>query len=256
MIDSKIGIAGMGTVGTAVYHAFSSVFPNIVCYDKYKEQGEIKDLYDCQYIFMCLPDVTIVERVANKIVSDTGREDIVFIVKTTMPIGATDKLQTIYGNNWCFNPEFLTDRTANQDFMNQDRIILGGDPYGMSVADEVEELYRHRFRHVPILKTTHKTAEFVKLMTNMYFMTKITFMNEMFDMARAEGLPWDSVVKLFSTDSRINYSHLDVPGPDGKQGFGGKCFPANIEELLRFIEFRGHDSELIPAVKRKNDKYR
>jgi UDPglucose 6-dehydrogenase len=251
MSDIKIGIVGMGTVGTAVYHSLCSVFNDITIFDPAKIDTDGSVLYDREFIFMCLPSPEELEATADLIISSSGREDIVFIIKTTMPIGRTEHLQWVYGNYFVYNPEFLTDRTAVPDFMNQHRIILGG-----AGSDMVEELYRYRFRHIPIYKVTSRTAEFVKMMTNLFFMNKISFMNEMHDIAKCEGLPWDSIVKLFATDGRIANSHLDVPGHDGERGFGGKCFPDNLDEMLRWMDEKNYDSKVVSAIKETNDKYR
>jgi len=248
----KVGIIGMGVIGNAVYHSFSSVIPDLVMYDPEKIPTSTLDvMYDRDFIFLCLPNQTVLEEVISLVVNESGRDDINFIIKTTVPIGFTEHIQTIYGNNFCFNPEFLTDRTAVNDFMNQERIILGGE-----FVDSIEELYRCRFPYVPIQITTSKTAEFVKLMINLYFTTKISFMNEMRDMTEVGGLDWNETVKLFSGDSRISNSHLEVPGPDGKRGFGGKCFPDNLEMMIEWLSEKGCKSEMLEGVKNTNNKYR
>ena len=249
----KIGIAGMGVVGKAVYHAFSPVYPDIKTFDVNDDSTSVEDLFECDYIFICVP-AEEVEGLAYSIAHCTEREDIVFILKSTVPMGTTDKLQQVCGNEWVFNPEFLTDRTANLDFINSPRFIIGGT--GGHGADMVEDLYRERFRYTPIIKTTATAAEFVKYMTNLFFMTKVSFMNEMLNASDELGLPWDSVVKMFIADGRIGNSHLEVPGPDGKKGFGGKCFPENINTYLDWTERAGVNDELIRAVREVNNTYR
>jgi nucleotide sugar dehydrogenase len=252
-VTTKIGIAGMGVVGKAVYHAFSPVYTDIKTYDLLDVGSRIEDLFECDFIFLCLP-ASEVEDLAYCIATCTMREDIVFILKSTVPPGTTDKLQHSCGNEWVFNPEFLTDRTANQDFLQSTRFILGGT--GGTAVDRVEELFRERFRYTPIIKTTAKSAEFVKYMTNLFFTTKVSYMNEMRNASDELGLPWDSVVKMFMADGRIGNSHIDVPGPDGLRGYGGKCFPENINSYLEFTDKEGIDNYLIAAVKEVNDIYR
>lgn len=253
MCDNKIGIVGLGTVGNAVYQTFSPKFPNIALYDPEKGHDDFHNLFDCEFIFMCLPTPKDVMDIGYQIADYSEREDIVFIVKSTLPIGYTEELQHMCGNQWCFNPEFLTDRTAVQDFQMQHRVIIGGT--GGDETDRVEDLYKERFPHVPVYATCSRTAEFVKLMTNLFFMNKISFMNEMYDMAQAEGLPWAIVMKLFVSDGRISPNHLEI-GLDGERGFGGKCFPENLDEMLRWMDEKGYDSKMIKAIKDTNDKYR
>ena len=252
-MTTKVGVVGYGTVGQAVYSSVSPKFDTVI-YDPYKGYDDLTALYDCNYIFMCLPKQRDVMDVGYAIVDGSGREDIVFIVKTTVDIGYTEYLQQICGNAWCFNPEFLTDRTAIQDFRSQHRIVLGGT-CGNEV-EMVQDLYREIFPHTPVIKVHARTAEMGKLMINLFFMTKISFMNEMRDIADAEGIPWDSLMKVFSTDGRIALSHLDVPGHDGKRGFGGKCFPKNLDDFLDWMEYKDRESHMIKAIKQTNDKYR
>lgn len=248
----KIAIAGMGVVGTAVYHGFSPISNDIKCYDTGKNLGDINDLREADFVFICVPTDSV-RGLVDEISSGTDREDIVFILKSTVLPGTTEELQLIYGNYWVFSPEFLTDRTANLDFINSPRFILGGSGEGL---DKAYDLYRERFRHTPIHRTTSRSAEFVKYMTNLYFMTKISFANEMFNVSNELGLPWDSVMRMFVSDGRIVDSHFDVPGPDGQKGFGGKCFPENINTYLDWTEKAGMNDDLIKAVREVNDIYR
>jgi len=243
----------MGVVGKAVYHGFSPTYPDIKTFDVADPSTSIEDLFECDYIFICVP-ATEVESLAYTIATCTEREDITFILKSTVVPGTTEKLQDICGNDWVFNPEFLTDRSANQDFINSPKFIIGGT--GSDATDRVEDLYRERFRHTPIFKTSSSCAEFIKYMTNLYFMTKISFMNEMRNTSDKLGLPWDSVMKMFVSDGRICHSHLEVPGHDGKRGFGGKCFPENINTYLEWTEKMGIRADLIQSVKEVNDQNR
>ena len=93
MVTTKIGIAGMGVVGKAVYNAFSPVFPDIVCYDIADESTTVEHLFECEFIFLCVP-ANAVEDLAYSIAMCSDREDIVFILKSTVTPGTTDKLLT------------------------------------------------------------------------------------------------------------------------------------------------------------------
>jgi UDPglucose 6-dehydrogenase len=252
-MDKKIGIVGFGTVGMAVYHSFSPHFETVI-YDPDKEHDDFHNLFDCDCIFMCLPNEKLVMDMGYQIADFSEREDILFIVKTTLSVGFTEELQKICGNAWCYNPEFLTERTAIQDFRCQHRIVLGHT--GDDEAEMAEEYYKEVFRHVPVIRTRARTAEMAKLMTNLFFMTKISFMNEMKDVADHEGICWDNLMKIFTTDGRISNSHLEVPGHDGIRGFGGKCFPDNLERFMDYLDKNNYDSEMIKAIKKTNDKYR
>ena len=72
----------------------------------------------------------------------------------------------------------------------------------------------------------------IKYMNNCYFATKVSFMNEMYQIADSCGVDWDMAVEGFVRDGRIGHSHMSVPGPDGKFGFGGSCFPKDIQAIV------------------------
>ena len=76
----------------------------------------------------------------------------------------------------------------------------------------------------------------IKYMNNCYFATKVSFMNEMYQIADACGVDWGMAVDGFIRDGRIGHSHMSVPGPDGKFGFGGSCFPKDIQAMINFAE--------------------
>jgi UDPglucose 6-dehydrogenase len=252
---TKLGFVGVGVVGRATYNGFSPVIKNIVTYDL--DRGSIDQLYDRDFIFISLPapyvdgrqDISIIHDVVGDIVRGCS-ENTTFILRSSVLPSTTDKLKECYGCKWCFNPEFLTDRSSSLDFINSNRFILGGD------YEEVEKLYRKRFKFTPIHTMSNRSAEMVKYMINLFFMNKISFMNEMYHVSNSIGTDWDDVLLGFSTDGRIGNSHLQVPGFDGKFGFGGKCFPENIDNYLSWTEENGLDDDLIQTVRKINNKYR
>ncbi len=126
----------------------------------------------------------------------------------------------------------MTERSAKLDFINQARIILGGKSENTS---KVSELYRWRFgQSIPIIETTFETAELIKYMNNCFFASKVSFLNEMKLIADKCDADWDTAVEGFVLDGRIGHSHLNVPGPDGKFGFGGSCFPKDIQAMIQY----------------------
>lgn len=249
----KIGIVGMGVVGKAVYNGFSPAYPNITTYDICDLDTSVETLFDCDCIFICVP-ATAVDDAVSIIVNGSDREDIIFILKSTVVPGTTDRLQQVYGNNWVFCPEFLTERTANLDFINSSRFIIGGNDE--IVINAVYDLYRKRFSVTPIFRTTLESAEFVKYMANLYFASKVTFMNEMYNAANELGVNWDDALGMVLADGRIAHSHCQVPGPDGKKGYGGKCFPENVETWLEFTDKYHINNEMIRSVDETNKIYR
>jgi len=179
------------------------------------------------------------------------KHDNVFLLRSTVTPGTTKKLQKTYPNlNIVFNPEFLTERSARFDFINQSRFILGGTKKNV---DKVEKLFRWRFgKTTPVIKTNYETAELIKYMNNCFFATKVSFLNEMKQIADRCGANWEDTVEGFIRDGRIGHTHLSVPGPDGKFGFGGSCFPKDIQAMINFAESLGVEPSVLVGAWDKN----
>ena len=248
-----IGIVGNGFVGSSVAFGFS---PQCGCdgadvkiYDKdeSKSTHSLSDTLDSDFIFVSVPTPSNADgSISLKIVFEcfdeinllNPRKDNVILLRSTVTPGTTRKLKNKFRNlNIVFNPEFLTERSAKFDFINQARFIVGGKKRD---TDKVEELFRWRFGYTtPIIKTTYETAELIKYMNNCFFATKVSFINEMRQIADACGVDWEQAVEGFIRDGRIGHTHLQVPGPDGKFGFGGSCFPKDVQAMINFAKQNG-----------------
>jgi UDPglucose 6-dehydrogenase len=131
-----------------------------------------------------------------------------------------------------FSPEFLTEANYIQDFKNCNRMIFGGNS---ADAEECIRLMQVVFPDKHYFITDWKTAEIVKYFINTFLATKVSFANEMKQICDATGTDYDGVVNLALYDKRIGKSHLQVPGPDGYRGFGGKCFAKDLNALISFF---------------------
>jgi len=198
-------------------------------------------------------NIDIVDKALSDI--DEHGTNAVILLRSTVVPGTTNKLQGKYPNlRLVFNPEFLTERSANFDFINQDRVILGGDINDVEVA---ESLFKSRFGStISILKTNYETAELIKYMTNTFFATKISFLNDMKLIADKSGVIWKDAIDGFIRDGRVGHSHLDVPGHDGKYGFGGSCFPKDIQALINFGNGLGIEMSVLKGAWKTNLKVR
>ena len=164
----------------------------------------------------------------------------IYIIKSTIIPGSTELLLNKYKNlKIIFSPEFLTERRAKLDMLTQSRIILGGD---LSLTEKAKTLFNKRFKIKNIIQTDSKTAELTKYMNNTFFATKVSIMNEFKLLCDKIGANWEDALKGFVSDGRIGDSHLNVPGHDGKFGYGGTCFPKDINALLSFS--KKHNIEL------------
>ncbi len=246
----NIGIIGRGFVGSAVANGFSSATGfsgNLRIYDKdpSRSLNNLEEtVNESEFIFLSLPtpsqkdgsiSLDILENSLNEINQiNTSTTNIVLLRSTVIP-GTSEKFQKKYQNiRIVFNPEFLTERSAFFDFINQSRVILGGKN---EHVNKVADLYHNRFgKHLPVIKTNYATAELIKYMNNCFFAAKVSFLNEMKLLSDASGANWDDAIEGFILDGRIGHSHINVPGHDGKLGFGGSCFPKDVQALIAFSE--------------------
>ena len=133
-----------------------------------------------------------------------------------------------------YNPEFLTEKNHVEDFRNPPMQIFGGLN---ADTDAVEELYKKHSvcKPCPTCKTDIVTASMVKYCINSFLATKVTFMNEMYDVLKeAKGCDWNTFIEIISNDTRIGKSHMKVPGNDGMRGYAGYCFPKDTNALAWF----------------------
>ena len=263
----KIGIIGNGFVGSAIMHGFILHADDIMIYDLDPKRSthSMKVLVNkSDVIFICVPtpmfesgecDLSIVKSVCKELSKYECIDEKVVVIKSTVVPGTAESLANKYPNmNFVFNPEFLTERKARLDFINTSRIILGSN--NSLANDIVEKLYRLRFPYTKIIKTDFGTAQLIKYMANCFFATKVSFMNEMYQVCGAIDGDWDTALEGFITDGRIGNSHIDVPGHDGDFGFGGKCFPKDLNAMIKRAEELGIDPVVMKGAWERNKQVR
>lgn len=260
---SNIGIIGHGYVGQAVEYGFKEN-NNIFIYDKFKETDSLKKVIkNSEFIFICLPtpfkktriDLSIINKILKKITPLTSNTDKIIIIKSTVIPGTARNYAKLYPlSKFCSNPEFLTQATFLQDFVNADRIIIGAD--NEEIKTRVTNLYKQKFPSIPIFNTDLTSAEMAKYMANTFFATKVLFANEISDLCQKLNINYNEVKQMVLADKRIGKSHFDVPGHDGHKGFGGKCFPKDIIALMGLYKDLGLDCSLLKTVWKKNLKIR
>jgi len=237
----RIGVIGRGFVGTAVEYGFSAQTgcdTELRSYDidPAKSTHTLEDtVNNSDVIFISVPTPSnidgsmhlgILESALNNI-AEVYNGNAIILIRSTVTPGTTRKLQEKYLKHFpiVFNPEFLTERSAKFDFINQSRFVLGG---AKEHTKKVAELYKWRFgQSVPCIETNFETAEMIKYMNNCFFATKVSFLNEMKLLADKCNVNWETAVDGFVRDGRIGHSHLSVPGPDGKLGF-----PKDIQAMI------------------------
>ena len=271
---TKLGVIGNGFVGSALVSGFSLHVDDILIYDKDQRRSthSLDEIVkSCNVIFVSVPtpmfesgecDLSIVYSAVNDYCETRNSlneseklENQVIVIRSTIVPGTMESLSAKYPDiSFVFNPEFLTERRARLDFINASRIVLGSN--NEAALDIVESTYRIRFPHIPIIKTDFSTAQLIKYMANCFFATKVSFMNEMYQVCTASGGDWDTAVKGLMLDGRIGNSHIDVPGHDGDFGFGGKCFPKDINAMIKRCEELGVEPSVLKGVWNKNKQVR
>ena len=255
MKNYRIGVIGHGYVGESQSFAFSPSF-DVRVYDKdsLKSTHSLNEVLDSDFVFVCVPtpmkkdgsqDLSFVENFFK-----TAKEGPIYIIKSTVIPGTTNLLNEKFKNlKIIFSPEFLTERTAKLDILTQTRIILGGDK---NLTSKVRNIYDIRFKNKTIIETDSLTAEYIKYMNNTFFASKVSLMNEFYRLANHLGVDWETALYGFVSDQRIGDSHLNVPGPDGKLGFGGTCFPKDINAFISFAKKNNINMNVLEAAWKTN----
>lgn len=261
----NIGIIGQGFVGNAIYQKFKNYF-KVSTYDLDKTKRNTDTLESVvessDVVFVCVPtpmrrvdgscDITIVDSVLKQI-DDVGK-NVIVVIKSTIPPTTTEMFNEKFSNlTVVFNPEFLTEANAVNDFENQSKIILGGPKKGTTL---LKQIYRLVFPTTPIIKTGSTHAEMVKYLTNSFLATKVSFANEIYQICDKLGLDYDKVVEYSIYDDRLGKSHWAVPGPDGDFGYGGHCFPKDVKALIQVAELMELEPTILIAADRKNNMVR
>jgi len=217
---------------------------------------------DAQIIFMALPtppggdgaaDLSYILGAAKDI-SKLITEYKVIVNKSTVPVGTADKVQAVFTENTSVevdvvsNPEFLREGVAVDDFMKPDRVVIG--TRSERAQKLMAELYGPYVRQGnPILFMDEKSSELTKYAANSFLATKITFMNEVANLCELVGADVDAVRKGIGSDERIGKRFL-FPGI----GYGGSCFPKDVQALAKSAEENKYDFAILRAVMEINEK--
>lgn len=253
----KIGVIGNGFVGSAVSNGFKN--HDVKVFDKNTEISShpINEVVAQDFVFVCVPtpmknimgddcNLSIIES-CFKEVEQIG-SNAIFIIKSTVPIGTTARLQKAHPTlNIVHSPEFLTAKFAKEDFLNADRHIVGYVKK-KSVGEKAANLFKKAFPNIPCLMMKSDESESVKYIANCFFATKVSFFNEIFLLINKLGLDWNSIINGVMGDRRIGDSHFQVPGHDGDKGFGGTCFPKDINALIKTFEKNGLNPKLLKSA--------
>ena len=259
----KVGIIGYGFVGKALNSALSDSVQVIKIDPKLK--NTIKDLkeFNPDLVFICVPtpmqdDGSQNIQAVSEVLSELKELNVESFtaIKSTIHPGNIKKIQNLYPN-FVYNPEFLREKHAKEDFINSDLIVFGGD---QEFADSLANIYSNHTKCInkEYIFTDVTSASLIKYTINSFLATKVIFFNEInsiFKLADSNE-SWEDFTKILSKDSRIGNSHMLVPGHDGRLGFGGACLPKDINALLKYAESNDLELSLIKNVIKTNNKIR
>jgi len=264
----QIGVIGNGFVGKATQLLKGNNI-NMLVYDIDPEKSipknlDINKLSSCDLLFVCVPTpmnkdgscyLGMVKDAINncKKVVNTNKTHIV--LRSTVPPGTAESLDVF------FMPEFLTEKNWPKDFKNCQDWVFGlkkdSPQENKSFQDKIINLFNtardnNSINHNKLHFVDSKEAEMMKYFRNVFLACKVGVCNEMEQYCRVSGINYNIVKELGCLDPRITTSHTMVPGHDGKRGFGGTCFPKDINSLRHEMTKKNIEPIVLNAVIKRN----
>ncbi|MFA6429377.1 MAG: hypothetical protein WCV84_02655 [Patescibacteria group bacterium] len=256
---SHLAIMGTGMVGGALYRYFQAQGKEAGQYDPPKGLVDTGVLAVADVIFIAVPtpfyldgsgfDETFLRAAMDVI---PGQKTVVF--KSTILPGTTDRFQELYPQHRIlFNPEFLTEKTADYDMLNPNRQIVGYTAQSQGDAQMVLDL----LPKAPFEKAMPaKAAEMVKYFGNAFYALKVAYANQMFDLCEKIGVAYDDVKECAIAEPMMvgdrKNTHLEI-FHKGYRGYGGKCLPKDTRSIIQLAERAGVDLALLKAAESYNN---
>ncbi len=252
----NIGIVGIGFVGNAIKESLCKnnyvLDKNLKIYDKFKDGGinSLEYLLDCDILFLCLPtiyledlfkyDYSPIEEILYNL-SNYKYNGIILIKSTIEPL-IIDKFSIKYNLDLIHNPEFLTARTANDDFHNQKHVVIGLS-YNLNQTNHkvisITNFYKQNYPNALLSICSSNESSTMKLFLNSFYAIKVQTFTELYLLCQKIDVNYDSVKQLMLNNNWINPMHTNVPGPDSQISYGGLCFPKDTNALNTFM--KAHD---------------
>jgi UDPglucose 6-dehydrogenase len=254
----KIGIIGLGYVGAAV--AWTHRHHEVVARDPKlgDKSASLEEIKTCDAVYICVPtpmleDGHCDDSFVKSVLADLADYNKIIICKSTVPPSVYTYLESKYPNI-VHTPEFLTAANATADYESATWVLVGGKAENVEKAIAIISTSTIAATHYH--KTNITTASMFKYLTNSFMATKVTFMNEFYQLAQHFDVSWSDIKEIAKNDTRLGHTHWDVPGPDGKFGFGGACFPKDIAAIQMEALDLNTELELLGRVEDINKKHR
>ncbi len=255
-MSSTIAIMGTGMVGGALDRYFKTQAIQAGLFDPPKGLTDASVLRDAEVIFVAVPTPYYLDgsgfddsflRAALDAIPGEGKT---VVLKSTILPGTTDRFQTLYPQHMLlFNPEFLTETTADFDMQHPNRQIVGYTAQSRSQAEKVMGLLpRASFEKI----VPAQTAEMVKYFGNAFYALKVAYANQLYDMCERLGIDYEQVKDCAKAEPMVGTTHLDI-FHKGYRGYGGKCLPKDTRSLIQMGERAGVELTLLKAAEAYNN---
>lgn len=259
----KIGIIGHGFVGKAIDWGFCTDVEKFIVDPKYSTSIDDLIKFSPKLCFVCVPtpmgkDGDQNSFILESVISELSQKipKTLIVIKSTVLPNILEKLKET-NDNLVYNPEFLREKHAKEDFQNASMLIFGGNK---KLSQKVSTAYK---KHSKAKTKKHVfldliSASLVKYSINSFLAAKIIFFNEMHELFTLIGAndSWQDIIDSISIDERIGNSHMNVPGHDGREGFGGACFPKDTFALTSYASKKGVSLDVLKAAIKKNNSIR
>lgn len=262
-----VGICGLGFVGEAI-HAFLNKFKHsslnennliqdILVYDKYRKINTLDTLFNADILYLCIPtpyDEQLqsynMDEIDNTLflLAELKYTGIILLKSTVLPNYCVNINKQYPGLQVVHNPEFLTARTAEEDFEQQNHIILGYTEQSQSAIQTVTDFYKTLFPCALLSINSANESALTKLACNSFYATKVQFFTELYLLCDQIGVEFNTVKNLMLQNNWINPMHTVIPGPDGQLSFGGACLPKDISALNQYMAMNRTPNGVVNAV--------
>lgn len=266
-IHMFVGICGLGFVGDAIYsfmHKFKESLANennfiqdILVYDKYKQINTLDTLLHTDILYLCVPtpydeqlQTYNMDEIDNTLflLAELKYTGTILLKSTVLPNYCVN-INTQYPTlRVVHNPEFLTARTAVEDFEQQKHIILGYTEQSQPAIQMVTDFYKTLFPGALLSINSANEAALAKLACNSFYATKVQFFTELYLLCDQLGIAFDTVKGLMLQNNWIHPMHTLIPGPDGQLSFGGACLPKDISALNQYMAANRTPNAVVNAV--------
>lgn len=263
MSNLRVGIIGYGFVGKAMSDGFSKNTKNF--HVDPKLGTKISDLkkFDPDVIFICVPtpmgaDGTQDDSILLNVCVEISEimPDKPLVIKSTVVPSSLDKAKAL-NKNLIYNPEFLREKFASHDFINASMIILGGE---REVCKKVETMYKNHSICTTrnFIYTDINAASLIKYFINSFLALKVIYFNQLNEVFKNTNTDesWGNLISIISQDARLGTTHMNVPGHDGRKGYGGACFPKDTTAFLKYSSEIGVDISILKEGVLANNKIR